>query len=77
MARSFQDKNFMQWEAFASTGKQGFSNDPHIVFQCVTKPSERPRWTQVSGDQDDAQAMLMNADDQSVLGLFEASVELP
>lgn len=77
MSRKFQDNNFLTWDAFASTGKQGFTNDPHIVFQCSTKPESRPRWIKVSGDEASAQGMLMNASNEEVLALFDRSVELP
>jgi hypothetical protein len=77
MLRTFQDQNFLVWEAFASTGKQGFSDDPHIVFQCRTRPESRPRWIKAQGDEADAQGMLMNATDEQVLQMFNASTELP
>jgi hypothetical protein len=75
--RTFQDRNFLVWDAFASTGKQGFSDDPHIVFQCATLPESRPRWIKVSGDGATAQAQLLEASDEEVLALFEKSEELP
>jgi hypothetical protein len=77
MARSFQDRSFLVWDAFASTGKQGFGDDPHIVFHCSTMPETRPRWVKATGDEADAQAMLLKASDEEVLALFERSVELP
>ena len=76
-SRSFQDRNFLVWDAFASTGKQGFTDDPHIVFQCTSVPETRPRWVPVDGDEADAQGMLINATNDEVLGLFDRSVELP
>jgi hypothetical protein len=75
--RTFQDRNFLVWDAFASTGKQGFADDPHIVFQCTTLPESRPRWTKVAGDEATAQAMLVDASNEDVLALFERSEELP
>lgn len=77
MSRTFQDHNFLTWDAFASTGKQGFTNDPHIVFNCMTVPASRPRWVKVSGDEGSAQGMLMNASHEDVLAMFERSEELP
>lgn len=77
MSRTFQDQNFLMWDAFASTGKQGFTNDPHIVFQCTTSPESRPRWIKVDGDEATAQSLLMKASDADVLALFDKSQELP
>lgn len=77
MPRSIQDRNFLAWDAFASTGKQGFTNDPHIVFQCTSAPESRPRWVKVDGDEASAQGMLLKASDEEVLSLFESSSELP
>jgi hypothetical protein len=77
MSRTFQDSNFLTWDAFASTGKQGFTNDPHLVFQCTTRPESRPRWLKVTGDEATAQAMLLNASNEEVLAWFAQSEELP
>ncbi len=77
MARSFQDRNFLVWDVFASTGKQGFSDDPHIVFHCSSVPETRPRWIEAAGDEADAQAMLIKASDAEVLAMFERSEQLP
>jgi hypothetical protein len=77
MSRTFQDKNFLVWDAFASTGKQGFNDDPHIVFQCTTMPESRPRWVKMDGEGADAQGWLVRASNEEVLSLFERSSELP
>ncbi len=77
MARSFLDHNLLSWEAFASTGKQGFTDDPHIVFQCRTIPEMRPRWIAANGDEADAQGMLLNATEADILNLFARAVDLP
>lgn len=67
----------MQWTAFVSTGKQGYSNDPHVVFQCMSVPGVRPRWTKATGDEADAQGTLMRMSEAEVRALFDQSVELP
>jgi hypothetical protein len=77
MSRTFQDRNFLVWDAFASAGRQGFSDDPYIVFQCKTIPEMRPRQIRAPGDEADAEAMLVNASDEEVLALFDGSSELP
>ena len=75
--RTITDSNFMQWTAFVSTGKQGYSNDPHFVFQCMSQPTVRPRWTPADGDESDAQAALVKMSASELQGTFERSVDLP
>ena len=75
--RPSQDRNLLVWDAFASTGEQGFSNDPHIVFQCSSVPELRPRFVAVTGDEGTAQALLLNASNEEVVALFDRSEELP
>jgi hypothetical protein len=76
VARSFQDANFLVWEAFATTGKHGFNTQPNITFQCVTTPSLRPRTISVNGDEADAQTLVLNSTDADLLALFNRSTEL-
>ena len=76
MARSFQDRNFLVWEVFATTGKHGFDENPNIVFQCMTLPESRPRVVALGGNEAEAQARVMNATDAELLEMLERSEQL-
>ena len=77
MARSFQDANFLVWQAFATTGKHGFDENPNIVFQCITTPDVRPRIFALDGIEAEAQARVMNATDAELGEMLARSKELP
>jgi hypothetical protein len=77
MARTFQDANFLEWQAFATTGKHGFEEDPNIVFQCITTPELRPRIIAVDGIEAEAQARVINATDAELVAMLASSKELP
>ena len=77
MTRSLQDRNFLVWDVFATTGKHGFDENPNIVFQCMTLPESRPRVVTVEGTEADAQARIINASDEELLALLEQSERLP
>jgi hypothetical protein len=75
--RSFQDHNFVEWNAFISTGRQGFANDPWVVFQSVSDPSLPPRRVEAAGDEATAQAMIVHASTDELRSLFDRSELLP
>jgi hypothetical protein len=50
MARTFLDDNMLEWEAFASAGEFGYADRAHIVFNCLTDSSQRPRIVERTGD---------------------------
>ena len=77
MARSFQDGNLLVWQAFATTGKHGFDEDPNIVFQCITAPDTRPRVLPSEGNEAEAQATGMTATDAELVAMLARSKELP
>jgi hypothetical protein len=55
MARTFLDDNMLEWEAFASAGDFGYADRAHIVFNCLSDLSQRPRIVERSGDRADAE----------------------
>ena len=46
MSRTFQDENFLVWEVYPSGAKFGASEDPFLVFHCITDRGLRPRSVQ-------------------------------
>ena len=77
MARSFQDTNFLVWEAFPSGGDFGLSTHPHVVFHCLTDRGLRPRFVEFEGDGSDAEKAIAEASAAELLRLLEQSREAP
>jgi hypothetical protein len=77
MARQIQDQNFLVWEVYASGGPHGFSDDPYVVFHCLTQRDLRPRRIRLGEDEGDAQRLVGHASDAELLALLQRSEELP
>ncbi len=43
MSRIIQDDDLLLWEAFPSSGENGFPQHTEIVFLCLSDRSRRPR----------------------------------
>jgi hypothetical protein len=76
MTRTFQDRNFLVWEAYSSGGRHGFSKDPHIIFHCLTQRDVRPRYVETGVDDTDAQRILGEASEPDLLALLEGAREI-
>ena len=76
MERTFQDRNFLVWEVYPSGGRHGFSDNPHIIFHCLTQKQLRPRYADLGEDSADAQRLVVEASDAELLSMLEESDEL-
>jgi hypothetical protein len=76
MSRTFQDANLLKWEAYASGGPHGYSDQARIVFHCLSDRGLRARFVTVDGDQSDAERAVAEADDGRLAGLLDGSEEL-
>ncbi|MGH7445143.1 MAG: hypothetical protein ACREKM_09715 [Longimicrobiales bacterium] len=76
MSRSFQDNNFLVWEAFPSGGRFGFDDDVNIIFHCVTDRRLRPRFVQTEDDSADAEQQIQRATAAELLALLNNSREI-
>ena len=76
MGRSFQDRNFLVWEVYSSGGRHGFSDKPHVIFNCLTQPVVRSRWTPLGEDEADAQRRIAEASDADLLAMLEKAPEI-
>lgn len=73
MARTFQDENFLVWEAFASTGAFGYAEAPQLVFNCLSNKTIRPRYVQLQGWEPEAQRQVQSVSDDELLKLFQTA----
>jgi hypothetical protein len=71
MSRTFQDRNFLVWEVYASGGAHGFPDNPHAIFNCLTDLSLRPRAIEVGSDEAEAQRLIAEMSDAALLELLE------
>ena len=70
MSRTFQDENFLVWEVYPSGSRFGASEDPYLVFHCITDRGLRPRSLQVTGDAADAERFVITASPEELLDLL-------
>jgi hypothetical protein len=77
MSRTFQDNDFLVWEAFASGGRNGFSENANLVFYCQTDRSLRARVFRPGGDNADVEAVLSSATADELLELLYKAEEVP
>ena len=76
MSRTFQDSNLLKWEAYASGGAHGYSDNARIVFHCLSDRARRARVVQLDGDQSDAEREVAEASEQRLAELLEGAREL-
>ncbi len=73
MSRTFQDENFLVWEAFASTGDFGYPEAPQVVFNCLSNKTIRPRYVKLEGWEPEAQRTLQSVSNDELLKLFQTA----
>ena len=73
MSRTFQDENFLVWEAFASTGDFGYPEAPQVVFNCLSNKTIRPRYVKLEGWEPEAQRRIQSVSDDELLKLFQTA----
>lgn len=76
MSRTFQDRDLLQWEAYASGGRFGYSDHAKIVFHCLTDRSRRARVVERGGDQSEAEHAVATLSDQELAELLAQAAEL-
>jgi hypothetical protein len=76
VARTFRTPGLDTWEAFASTAEGGYSAPARIVFRCISRRSETPRFAEFPGDTSDAEQAIGSLTDEELRGLFEGSLPL-
>ena len=76
MAKQVVDGELKSWEAFASTGPYGYSDQSVIVFRCTSDPSERPRAFALPGDKSDAETRVATASRGELLDMLAGAQPL-
>lgn len=77
MSRTFTDDNLLVWEAYPSGGDYGFSENPYVVFNCLSNRLVRPRWVTHDGDEADAERTVSHASAQQLTAMLRRSEEIP
>jgi hypothetical protein len=75
--RTLQDHDFLVWEVYPTGGRHGFSENPHIVFHCLTRRDLRPRIAELGSDTGEAQRLLAELETGRLLDMLEHARELP
>jgi hypothetical protein len=76
MSRTFQDRNFLIWEVYPSGGKHGYSENPHLIFHCLTDRDLRPRYAQLGEDEAAAERRVRLASHDELLDLLDNAREI-
>jgi hypothetical protein len=76
MARTFQDPGFLVWEVYPSGSRFGFSEQPNIIFHCLTDPRLRSRFVQFDGDAADAEKAVLDATNDYLIRTLDRAVPL-
>ena len=73
MARTFVDRDLLTWEVYPSAGDYGFSDNPHLVFNCLSDRNARPRYVELDGHSAGAESMVTDATEAKLLALLAQS----
>jgi hypothetical protein len=73
--RTFLDDNMLTWEAYPSGGPHG-SEQPFIVFNCLSNRMLRPRCVQTDGDEADAERMVLEASNEKLQEMLRRAGEV-
>ena len=76
MGRTFQYRNFLVLEVYPSGGRHGFSDRPHVIFNCLTQPALRPRHVALGTDEADAQRLISESTPAQLLELLDRSSDI-
>jgi hypothetical protein len=76
MSRTFQDHDFMVWEAYPSSGPHGESEQAHLVFNCLTSRAVKPRYLVAGGDQADVERRVVEADEAELRAMLGRAIEI-
>jgi hypothetical protein len=74
--RTFQDHDFLVWEVYSSGGSHGFSDNPHVIFHCLTQQDARSRSVELGKDEADAQRRIAGMSDAELIDLLKESGEI-
>jgi hypothetical protein len=75
--RTFQDHNFLVWEVYPSGGRHGFSDNPHLIFHCLTQRDIRSRFMESGGDEASAERIITDSSPDELLAMLERAREIP
>ena len=70
MSRTFTDEGLMTWEAYASSGEWGLPDQPAVVFNPLSDTTLRPRYVELSGDEADAEELVLRSDESKLRELL-------
>lgn len=75
MSRTILDQNMLTWEVYPS-GAHGVSDQPQVIFNCLSNRMLRPRYISLQGDEADAERRISLASNEELLELLRQSDEV-
>ena len=77
MSVTFTDEDLVTWEAYASGGRFGLATSPKVVFNCLSDPTRRPRYVELSGgDEAKAEELVHEYPEATLRQMLRESREL-
>ena len=70
MARTILGRELQTWEAYATTGRYGFSEPARLVFRCLSDRSMRARALD-AGEKSDAERLVVRSSDDELRDLLD------
>ncbi len=76
MSRQFTDNDLLIWESYPTGGVYGLPERPRIIFNCLSDPTNRPRYVNFAGDEADAEGVIERAPVGQLQEMLRESHEL-
>lgn len=76
MSRTILDQNMLTWEVYPSGGAYGASDQPQVIFNCLSNRMLRPRYVSLHGGDADAERRISLASNEELLELLRRSDEV-
>ncbi len=73
MTRTIQDDDLLVWEAYPSSGENGFPDRTEIVFVCLSDRDRRPRSITRDGATADVEQEVEQASEEALCALLRAA----
>lgn len=76
MPRRILDRDFHEWEVFASTPRHANGERSRIVFHCLSDAARRPRFVEQQLDRASAEAFVLRAPAEELVEMLDGAAEL-
>ncbi|HEM47549.1 MAG TPA: hypothetical protein ENO23_10960 [Alphaproteobacteria bacterium] len=76
MSRTIQDQDLQIWEAYASSGEDGFPARSKLVFHCLSDRTRKARFSVRDGAKSDVEKEVATLSDAQLAEILSGADEL-